>query len=89
MRSLSDVVGISANRSGQFKLSIQTQRIKADTVWSNLTNPNIGNGGWTQFTIAYTCHKNNLYTKVKKRLIERATRGNLTNITHFLSLFVV
>lgn len=44
MRSLSDVVGISANRAGQFKLSIQTQRIKADTVWNSLTNPNIGEG---------------------------------------------
>jgi len=44
MKALSNVVGISANRSGQLKLSIQTQRIKADTVWSNLTNPKIGEG---------------------------------------------
>jgi len=42
MRALSDVVGISANRAGQLKLSIQTQRIKVDTIWSNLTIPNIG-----------------------------------------------
>jgi HUS1 checkpoint protein len=56
MRSLSDVVGISANRTGQLKLSIQTQRIKADTVWSNLTNPEVGGGrslGFSGMEIAY------------------------------------
>lgn len=44
MKALTEVVGISANRNGQLKLSIQTNRIKADTVWSNLTNPQIGEG---------------------------------------------
>ncbi|KZT40004.1 cell cycle checkpoint [Sistotremastrum suecicum HHB10207 ss-3] len=39
LRSLSDVIGIFANGSGQLKLAIQTERIKSDTLWTGLTNP--------------------------------------------------
>jgi hypothetical protein len=37
-RSMSDVVGISANKKGTLQLTVQTQRIRADTAWNGLTN---------------------------------------------------
>jgi len=41
LRAVSDVVGVGVNRSGQLRLSIQTQRVKVDTVWSDLKIPDI------------------------------------------------
>ena len=56
LKSLSDVVGISANKSGNLKLSIQTQRIKADTIWSNLENPTISDGLSLSSSSSSSCH---------------------------------
>ncbi|GJJ08161.1 hypothetical protein Clacol_002369 [Clathrus columnatus] len=41
LRQLSDVMGISANGNGHFKLFIETDTAKVDTEWSKCENPKI------------------------------------------------
>ncbi|SNX87627.1 related to protein hus1, required for S-M and DNA damage checkpoints [Melanopsichium pennsylvanicum] len=41
MRSLSDVVTLSANKQGQLRLSVMEHQVSLDTTWSNLAHPTI------------------------------------------------
>lgn len=39
MKPLSDLMGVSANRNGGFKLQIQTEDVALETSWSGCDNP--------------------------------------------------
>ncbi|PWY96977.1 cell cycle checkpoint [Testicularia cyperi] len=41
MRSLSDIVTLSANRQGELRLSVAEDEVKLETTWSKLAHPNI------------------------------------------------
>ncbi len=41
MRSLSDIVTLSANRQGELRLSVAEDEVSLDTTWSNLAHPTI------------------------------------------------